>query len=84
MKVTVIPILIGALGTTPKRLVRGQEDLEIGEKDVTIQTTVLVKSFRTLRRVLETWVDMQSSDSCKRPSVNAGVKNSNNNNKLAV
>ena len=29
MKVTVIPIVVGALGTIPKRLVKGLEDLEI-------------------------------------------------------
>ena len=30
MKVTVIPIVIGALGTIPKGFVRGLEELEIG------------------------------------------------------
>ena len=30
MKVMVILIVTGALGTTPKRLVRGREELEIG------------------------------------------------------
>ena len=30
MKETVIPIVIGALGTIPKGLVRGLEELEIG------------------------------------------------------
>ena len=30
MKVTVIPIVIGALGTVTKKLVLGLEDLEVG------------------------------------------------------
>ena len=34
MKVTVIPIVIGTLGTVTKRLVQGQEDLEISIKRV--------------------------------------------------
>ena len=29
MKVTVIPVVIGALGTIPKRLVKGLEDLGV-------------------------------------------------------
>ena len=38
MKVTVVPIVVGALGTVPKRLVKRLEDLEI-EQVETIQTT---------------------------------------------
>ena len=54
MKVTVIPIIIGALGTVPKCLVRRLEELEIGGRIETIQTTTLLRSSRILRRVLET------------------------------
>ena len=36
MKVTVIPVVIGALGTISKGLVQGQEDLEIKEREETI------------------------------------------------
>ena len=32
MKVTIIPIVIGALGTVTKELKQGQEDLEITER----------------------------------------------------
>ena len=53
MKVTVIPIGFGALGTVTKCLVRGLEDLEITERVETIQTTALLWSARILRRVLE-------------------------------
>ena len=54
MKMTVIPIVIGALGTVTKGLVHGLEELEIREREETIQTTALLRSARILRRVLET------------------------------
>ena len=41
MKVTVILIVIGALGTISERSVRGMEELEIGERTEAIQTTAL-------------------------------------------
>ena len=39
MKVTVIPVVIGALGTVTKGLVQAVEDLEIRGRMETIQTT---------------------------------------------
>ena len=54
MKVTIAPIVIGALGTITKGLLKGLEDLEVGARVETIQTTVLLRTFRILRRVLET------------------------------
>ena len=39
MEVTVIPIVIGVLGTIAKGLVQGEEDLEIKGRVETIQTT---------------------------------------------
>ena len=30
MKVTIVPIVIGALGTITKRLLKGMEDVEVG------------------------------------------------------
>ena len=42
MKVTVIPIVIGVLGTIPKGLVRGMEELEIGGRAEAIATIALV------------------------------------------
>ena len=53
-KVTIIPILIGAVGTVTKGLLKGLEDLEVGGRVETIQTTALLKTARILRRVLET------------------------------
>ena len=54
MKVTIVPIVIGALGTITKGLLKGMEDLEVGEWVETIQTTALLRTARILRRVLVT------------------------------
>ena len=54
MKVTVIPILIGVLGTITKGLVKELEDLEIRIGVETIQTRALLRSARILKSVLET------------------------------
>ena len=54
MKVTVIPIVIGALGTVTKGLVQGLEDLEIRGRVETIQTTALLRSAKILKKDLET------------------------------
>ena len=40
--------------TVTKRLVKGLEDLEVGGRGETIQTTALLRTARILRRVLET------------------------------
>ena len=58
MKETVIPIIIGALGTVMKGLVKGLEDMEITGRVETIQTNALQRSVRIMRRVLETWGDL--------------------------
>ena len=60
MQVSIIPIVISAFGTVTKGLQKGMEDLEIGGRMVTIQTTTLFRTARILRRVLETWVDLLS------------------------
>ena len=60
MKVTIILIVIGAFGTVTKGLLKGLEDLEVGGRVETIQTTVLLRTTRILRRVLETWGDLLS------------------------
>ena len=54
MKVKGIPIVVGALGTVPKGLEKGLENLEIRGRIDTIQNTALLQSTRILRRVLET------------------------------
>ena len=60
MKVTTIPIVIGAFGTVTKGLLKGLEDLEVGGRMETIQTTASLRTARILRRVLETWEDLLS------------------------
>ena len=67
MKMTVIPIVIGALATITKGLIQRLEDVEIRGQLETIQTTTL-RSGRILRRVLEAWID-----SNEKPSTNVGI-----------
>ena len=51
MKVMVILIVIGALGTIPKVLAKRLEDLKIGGRVEIIQTAALLRSAKILRRV---------------------------------
>ena len=60
MKVTIILILIGALGTLTIGLVQGLDDLEITGRVKTNTTAALLRSARILRRVLEIWGDLFS------------------------
>ena len=60
MKLMVIPIVIGALGTVTKELVQGLQDLDIRGRVETIQTTALLRLARIPRGVLETWGDLLS------------------------
>ena len=55
MKVTIVPIVIGAFATITKGLLKGLEDLEVGGRVETIQKTALLRTARILRRALETW-----------------------------
>ena len=54
MKVTVIPIVIDALGTVTKGFIKEVEDLELRGRMEAISTTTLFTSARILRRVLRT------------------------------
>ena len=54
MKVTIIPIVIGAFGTVTKGLSKRLDDFEVGGQVDTIQTPALLRTSRILRRVLET------------------------------
>ena len=60
MKVTIVPIVIDALGTVTTGLLKGLEDLKVGWRVETIQTTALLRTAKILRRVLETWGDLLS------------------------
>ena len=44
MKVTIIPIVIGAFGMVTKGLLKSPEDLEVDGRVETIQTTALLKT----------------------------------------
>ena len=52
--VTIIPIVIGAFGTVTLGLLKGLEDLKVGGRVETIQTTAFLRTARILRIVLET------------------------------
>ena len=54
MKVTIVPIVIGAFGTITEGLLKGPEGLQVGGRVETIHMTVLLRTARILRRVLET------------------------------
>ena len=54
MKVTIIPIVIGALGTVTEGLLKGLEDLDIRGRVETIHTTALLNLAKILERVPET------------------------------
>ena len=58
MKVTIVPIVIGAFGTVTKGLLKGLEDLEVSGRVETIKTTALLKTARIPRRVLEILGDL--------------------------
>ena len=60
IKVTIIPIVIGAFGTVTKGLLKGLENLEVGGRVETIQTTALLRTARILRSVQETCGDLLS------------------------
>ena len=57
---TIIPIVIGTFGTVTKGFPKGLEELEVGGRVETIQTTALLRMARILRRVLETRRDFLS------------------------
>ena len=58
IKVTVILIIVGAPGMVSKGLEKALEEKEISGKIETIQTAVLLRSVRILRRVLEPGGDL--------------------------
>ena len=60
MRMAVISTRIDALRTVPKNLGMDLKELEICEKIQTIQTTVLLRTARILRKVLVSWGDLLS------------------------
>ena len=55
MKVAIMPIVIGVLGTVAEGLLKGLEGLEMRGQVGTIQTTAVLRSAIILRWVLEPW-----------------------------
>ena len=53
MPVKIIPVVVGALGTTPKKLKQWLSDLEIEARIVELQKTTILYSARIVRNVLE-------------------------------
>ena len=82
--VTVIPIVVGALGTIPPDLERRQEKLKKGESIEINNATSLLRLVRIPRRVLETrehsMKDHQLILARKNGKENNNNNNSNNNN----
>ena len=70
MKVTIIPIVIGALGRVTKGSLKGHEDLEAKGRVETIETTT--EYWEGSWRLEETCCHSNSSE---KPSANADVKN---------
>ena len=68
---SIIPIVIGVFCTVNKVLLKVLEDLEIGGRVETIQTTTLL---RTARILIREQVNCCHSNSSERPSANADVK----------
>ena len=62
MKVKVIPVVIGGLGTIPKVLVKGLEDFEIKEQMEINQSRALLRSARILGRMLGTCYHLNTSE----------------------
>ena len=65
MKVRIVPLVIGVLGTITKGLLKGLEDLEVGGQVETIQMTALLRTARIPRRVWRLGVDCCYSNSVK-------------------
>ena len=77
MKVTIILIVIGAFGTVTKGLLKGLEDLEVGGRVETIQTTALLKTREYWEESWRLEETCGHSISNERPSAYADVKNCN-------
>ena len=60
VKVTVITVAIGALGTIPKGFLKELQDSVIRGQAETIETKALLRPARILKKVRETWGDLLS------------------------
>ena len=55
-----VAIVIGAFRPITKELLKGLEEMEVGGRVETIQTTAVLRTARILTRVLGTWEDLLS------------------------
>ena len=55
MKVTMVPLVVGALGTPAKALEKRLKNIGIEIKITELQKTFLINTSRILRKVLEVW-----------------------------
>ena len=53
MKVVIIPVIIGTLGTTPKNILKRMDEIGIKIRISDLQKTTIIHSARILRKVLE-------------------------------
>ena len=74
---TIIPIVISAFGTVTKGLRKSLEDLEVGGRVETIQTTSLLRTARILEESWRLEETCCHSDFSEKPSAIADVKSSN-------
>ena len=73
MKVSMIPFVVGALGTIPRGLIKGLEDLETWRQVMNIHCKDWPEWWEESWRFEETCCHLDSSE---RPSANVGLKNS--------
>ena len=78
MKVTIISIVTDAFGTATTGLLKGLEDLEVGGRVKTIQTTAFIENGQNTEKspgdLKETCCHSNSSE---RPPTKTDLKNSN-------
>ncbi len=55
MKVVIIPVIIGTLGTTPKNICKRMDEIGIKIRTSELLKTTIIHTARTLRKVLEIW-----------------------------
>ena len=66
----------GCFGYSNLKIFKGLEDLEVGGRVETIQTTALLRMARILRRVLEIEETCCHTNLSERPPAEADMKNS--------
>ena len=76
MKVTIIPIVIGAFGTVTKGLLKGLDDLEVGGRVETIQTTAYCERPQYWGESWRLEDTCCHSNSSEKSLANADLKNS--------